>query len=143
MNDVIDMMAEIYPWVDQSISFEWMINPARTSPQDIYSYYFRAWEKGIKTVYYVRSLSLDVNEAKSTTTEDIEKAKQASASAGGETIKLELPIAPAPVVQAPEPVVIATPPPVVEVMMQEPIAEVIQKPASVRMSPNVCESCSG
>jgi len=58
MNGVIDLVAEIYKWVDQSISFEWMINPANTSPQDLFSFYFRAWEKGIKTVYYVRSLSV-------------------------------------------------------------------------------------
>lgn len=60
MNDVIDMIATIYPWVDQSISFEWMINPATTTPSMLSSYYFRAWKKGIKTVYYVRSLSADV-----------------------------------------------------------------------------------
>lgn len=60
MKDVIDMIATIYPWVDQSISFEWMINPARTSPAQLYDFYFHAWKKGIKTIYYVRSLSADV-----------------------------------------------------------------------------------
>ena len=60
MEKVIDMMATIYPWVDQSISFEWMINPVRTSPAQLFNYYFQAWEKGIKTVYYVRSLSAEV-----------------------------------------------------------------------------------
>lgn len=60
MKDVIDMMATIYPWVDQSISFEWMINPAVTSPAQLKDHYFRAWKKGIKTVYYVRSLSANV-----------------------------------------------------------------------------------
>ena len=60
MNDVIDMMAVIYPWVDQSISFEWMIDPARVSPSQLYGYYLKAWEQGIKTVYYVRSLSGEV-----------------------------------------------------------------------------------
>ncbi len=62
MNDVIDMMAEIYKWIDQSVSFEWMIDPARTSPKQLYSYYMRAWEKKIKTVYYVRSLSGEVQQ---------------------------------------------------------------------------------
>jgi len=62
MNDVIDMMAEIYQWIDQSVSFEWMIDPARTSPQQLYEYYIRAWEKKIKTVYYVRSLSGEVQQ---------------------------------------------------------------------------------
>lgn len=61
MRDVIEMIATIYPWVDQSISFEWMIDPAKTSPKDLFEYYFQAWKKKIKTVYYVRSLSADVN----------------------------------------------------------------------------------
>ena len=60
MKDVIDLIAVVYKWIDQSISFEWMINPAKTKPIDLYNYYFRAWEKGIKTVYYVRSLSAKV-----------------------------------------------------------------------------------
>lgn len=61
MKDVIDMIGTIYPWVDQSISFEWMINPATTSPSMLRDYYFQAWKKGIKTVYYVRSLSAQVS----------------------------------------------------------------------------------
>ena len=62
MKDVIDMIGTIYPWVDQSISFEWMIDPATTSPSMLRDYYFRAWKKGIKTVYYVRSLSGNVSD---------------------------------------------------------------------------------
>ena len=60
MNDVIDMISVIYKWIDQSISFEWMIAPARVSPAELYSYYFKAWRQGVKTVYYVRSLSAEV-----------------------------------------------------------------------------------
>ncbi|MDD2892252.1 MAG: ribonucleoside-diphosphate reductase subunit alpha [Candidatus Gracilibacteria bacterium] len=63
MNDVIDMMSVIYKWVDQSISFEWMIDPAKVSPAELYGYYVKSWEQGIKTVYYVRSLSAEVGEA--------------------------------------------------------------------------------
>ncbi len=62
MNDVIAMMATIYPWIDQSISFEWMIDPAKVSPAQLYGYYVKAWEEGIKTVYYVRSLSGEVKD---------------------------------------------------------------------------------
>lgn len=62
MNDVIDMMAVIYPWIDQSISFEWMIDPSRVSPAQLYGYYVKSWEQGIKTVYYVRSLSAEIKE---------------------------------------------------------------------------------
>ena len=60
MNDVIDMVSVIYRWIDQSISFEWMIDPSRVSPQELYGYYMKSWKQGIKTVYYVRSLSADV-----------------------------------------------------------------------------------
>lgn len=62
MNDVIDMLATIYPWIDQSVSFEWMIDPARVSPAELYNYYVKAWKKEIKTVYYVRSLSGEIKD---------------------------------------------------------------------------------
>jgi ribonucleoside-diphosphate reductase alpha chain len=62
MTDVISMMAVIYRWVDQSISFEWMIDPSKTSPAQLYTYYVKAWSEGIKTVYYVRSLSGEIKE---------------------------------------------------------------------------------
>ena len=60
MNDVIDMVSVIYKWIDQSISFEWMINPQKVSPVELYGYYFKAWQQGIKTVYYVRSMSMEI-----------------------------------------------------------------------------------
>ncbi len=62
MNDVIDMISVIYKWIDQSISFEWMIDPERVSPAQLYWYYMKSWKQGIKTVYYVRSLSGEVKE---------------------------------------------------------------------------------
>jgi len=65
MNNVIDMIAVIQKWIDQSISFEWMINPANVSPAELYSYYIKARQQGIKTIYYVRSMSLDVKECSS------------------------------------------------------------------------------
>lgn len=65
MNDVIDMMSVIYKWIDQSVSFEWIINPQTTSPADLYQYYLKSWKQGIKTVYYVRSMSLEVKECTS------------------------------------------------------------------------------
>lgn len=60
MNDVIDMVSVVYKRIDQSISFEWMVNPATVSPRELYQYYFKAHKQWIKTVYYVRSMSLDV-----------------------------------------------------------------------------------
>jgi len=65
MEDVIDMVSVIYKWIDQSISFEWIINPQKVSPADLYSYYLRAWKEGIKTVYYVRGMSLEVEKCES------------------------------------------------------------------------------
>jgi ribonucleoside-diphosphate reductase alpha chain len=62
MNDVISMIGVVYKWVDQSISFEWMVDPAKVSPAQLYNYYIKAWEDGIKTVYYVRSLSGEIKE---------------------------------------------------------------------------------
>jgi ribonucleoside-diphosphate reductase alpha chain len=62
MEDVIDMISVVYKWVDQSISFEWIINPQKVSPFELYSYYMKAWKQDIKTVYYVRSMSLEVSE---------------------------------------------------------------------------------
>ncbi len=60
MPDVIDMFEVVYKWIDQSASFEWMLDPAQTSPVDLYSWYVKAWKAKIKTVYYLRSLSGDV-----------------------------------------------------------------------------------
>lgn len=60
MKDVIDMIAVAQKWVDQSISFEWMISPKRVSPKDLYDYYLYAHSKGIKTVYYVRNMSMEL-----------------------------------------------------------------------------------
>ncbi len=62
MKDVIDMIATVYKWIDQSISFEWMLNPAETTPADLYNNYFHAWRSGIKTIYYLRSMSGEIKE---------------------------------------------------------------------------------
>lgn len=62
MNDVIDMISVIYKWVDQSISFEWMMDPSKTSPLELYNWYMKAWKQNIKTIYYLRSLSGEIKE---------------------------------------------------------------------------------
>ncbi len=116
MSDVIDLIAEVYEWVDQSISFEWMIDPARTTPKDLYGYYFRAWEKGIKTVYYVRSLSLQVDEARVSTQEKNEGDQRTLA-----TTSTTLPL------------------PQHTPQEKKPTSE----KGEVFVSSNICESCSG
>ena len=65
MSKVIDMISTIQKWIDQSISFEWIINPMEVSPADLYSYYVKGWKQGLKTVYYVRSMSLEVEKCES------------------------------------------------------------------------------
>jgi len=65
MPEVIDMISIIQKRIDQSISFERIINPAETSPADLYAYYIKARQQQIKTIYYVRSMSLDVKECSS------------------------------------------------------------------------------
>jgi len=65
MTEVISMITTIQKRIDQSISFEWMFNPADTSPVELYNYYIQAWQQGIKTIYYVRSMSLEVKECSS------------------------------------------------------------------------------
>lgn len=62
MTEVINMITVIQKWIDQSISFEWLFNPAETSPVELYNYYIQARQQGIKTVYYVRSMGLEVEE---------------------------------------------------------------------------------
>ena len=62
---VIDIVATAQKWIDQSVSFEWMINPAKVSPKRLYEYFIQAHKKGLKTVYYVRSQSLEVESCES------------------------------------------------------------------------------
>lgn len=62
MPEVIKMISTVYKWIDQSISFEWMMDPSQTSPAELFGWYFQAWESGVKTVYYLRSLSGEIKE---------------------------------------------------------------------------------
>jgi len=62
MPAIIDVVSTIQKRIDQAISFERIINPADTSPKDLYDYYFYGRKKWLKTVYYVRSMSLEAKE---------------------------------------------------------------------------------
>ena len=62
LDTVIDVFATAQKWIDQSVSFERMINPAKTSPKDLYGYFLKGWKAWLKTVYYVRSQSSEVDE---------------------------------------------------------------------------------
>ena len=58
---VLDVVSTIQKWIDQSVSCEWLIDPASTSPKDLYDYFLKAWKDWIKTIYYVRSMSLTLD----------------------------------------------------------------------------------
>ncbi len=63
LGEVIDMVSTVYKWIDQSISFEWMINPNQISPAQLYQYYLKSWKQWIKTIYYVRSMSWEIDDS--------------------------------------------------------------------------------
>lgn len=65
MLSVIDVISRMQKRIDQSISFEWIINPMEVSPADLYSYYIHAWKSELKSIYYVRSMSLEVDTCES------------------------------------------------------------------------------
>lgn len=58
---VLDVVSTIQKYIDQSVSCEWLIDPATTSPKDLYEYFIKAWKDWIKTIYYVRSMSLTLD----------------------------------------------------------------------------------
>lgn len=57
--EVIDIVSRIQKWVDQGISMELLLNleNGEMKAKDIAELYYQALDKGLKTVYYVRSLS--------------------------------------------------------------------------------------
>ena len=65
MKDVIPVIATAQKYIDQSISTEFLINPAKVSPKDLFEYIFMAWEKKMKTIYYIRSMSLEASSCES------------------------------------------------------------------------------
>lgn len=65
MEKVIDVVSTIQKYIDQSISFEWIVDPNHMSPKELYDCYFQWWRQWLKTVYYVRSMSLDVEKCES------------------------------------------------------------------------------
>ncbi len=57
---VIDVMAHINKWIDTGISVEVMYNLNRDiKAKDIYDTLMDAWQKGLKTIYYTRSIQKD------------------------------------------------------------------------------------
>lgn len=54
---LIDLAAERTPYIDQSQSLNLFL-PANISKAELHKIHFKAWEKGIKSLYYCRSLSM-------------------------------------------------------------------------------------
>jgi len=62
---VIDMVSKIQKWTDQGISMELVLNlNMGVKAKDLYDYYIMAWKKKCKTVYYVRSITLNAEKSK-------------------------------------------------------------------------------
>jgi ribonucleoside-diphosphate reductase alpha chain len=58
--EVIDVISTIQKWVDSGISMELLFNlNLGIRAKDIYETVIYAWEKGIKTIYYVRTIQKD------------------------------------------------------------------------------------
>jgi ribonucleoside-diphosphate reductase alpha chain len=49
-------------YIDQGQSFNLYIDPDQVTLRTIFNYYYEAWRLGVKTVYYVRSKSLEIEE---------------------------------------------------------------------------------
>jgi len=70
--DVIDVVSTIQKWVDSGISMELLFNlNLGIRAKDIYETVLYAWEKGIKSIYYVRTVQRDSQEALSDKSECI------------------------------------------------------------------------
>lgn len=61
---VIEVMSRINKWIDTGISIELMYNLNRNiKAKDIYDTIMEAWKKGIKTLYYTRTIQKDGSSA--------------------------------------------------------------------------------
>ncbi|TCK05220.1 ribonucleoside-diphosphate reductase subunit alpha [Phorcysia thermohydrogeniphila] len=62
--EVVEIIATIQKWVDSGISMELLFNlNLGIRARDIYETVMLAWEKGIKTIYYVRTIQKDSQQA--------------------------------------------------------------------------------
>lgn len=62
---VVDLVSEIQKWTDQGVSMELILNLNNgLKAADILNLYMDAWEKKLKTVYYIRSVALNTNKDK-------------------------------------------------------------------------------
>ncbi len=61
---IIDLVSEIQKHVDQGISMVIFVTNENTT-KDLARYYYYAWKKGIKSIYYIRTMNLSIEECES------------------------------------------------------------------------------
>lgn len=126
-------------WIDQSQSLN--IFYSGTSGKEISDLYMYAWEAGVKTTYYLRSLGASQVEKSTINTAGTQLRKKTDAPAQTE----ETPVAPAPVAEAPTPSPIATPSPIQKEQIDAAKVAETQRPKkkfNLHVAEEaVCESC--
>lgn len=57
IKEVVSVVSRIQKWVDQGISFDLIFDlNKRVKAKEIYDAIFDIWQKGCKTIYYIRSV---------------------------------------------------------------------------------------
>ena len=63
-HEVIDFVSVIQKWIDTGISFEFMydLNKPEVTGKYVYDNIIRAWQQGIKCIYYTTQVQKDTNQ---------------------------------------------------------------------------------
>ncbi len=61
---IIDLVSEMQKHVDQGISMVLFVTNENTT-KDLAKYYYYAWKKGVKSIYYIRTKNLSIEECES------------------------------------------------------------------------------
>ncbi len=61
---IIDLVSEMQKHVDQGISMVLFVTNENTT-KDLARYYYYAWKKGVKSIYYIRTKNLSIEECES------------------------------------------------------------------------------
>ena len=61
---IIDLVSEIQKHVDQGVSMVLFVSSENTT-KDLAKYYYYAWKKNLKSIYYIRTKNLSIEECES------------------------------------------------------------------------------
>lgn len=61
---IIDLVSEMQKHIDQGISMVLFVTNENTT-RDLARYYYYAWKKGLKSIYYIRTMNLSIEECES------------------------------------------------------------------------------